>query len=358
MEVEEEPLFSWHANLITVNHRKTVVLVNDKNRYSIVLYGLKARNFQRFDEHILEAIKETFREECIKDRVVEEFINYSKGITFTKTKNRSMVAKMNKACDDVHFYARLLDNSSIYQPQVSKKCNRYLVGDRNGSYMYPNKEMYQDLETFSGEAIFGCKAAIIKITLELEKQEVWRRLVVPVNISFPKLHEVIQYAFGWKNYHLHQFFIYDENIYHELFVNHPAYHKDNKKPIINLVSSEEDLAYQDEYGVDMKLVKGIKLSEYIPARIKYIYDYGDNWEHYIEIEKIIEDYDRNYPVCLEGEGNTHPEDVGGESGYEQFLEALADENHPEHDFMLKWGEGQGYKDFDIEEVNKVIKRRY
>jgi len=214
------------------------------------------------------------------------------------------------------------------------------------------------LNCFSGGAIFGCKAAVVKITLDLEKHKVWRRLVVPVNISFPKLHEVIQYAFGWKDYHLHQFYIYDEKVSHELSVNHSAYHKENIKPIINLVSSEEDLVYQDEYDVDMKLEKGIRLSEYIPAPIKYIYDYGDHWEHYIVIEKIIEDYDRNYPVCLEGEGNTPPEDVGGEGGYERFLEALTDKNHPEHDFMLEWGAGQGYKDFDIEEVNKVIKRRY
>jgi len=28
---DEKPLFCWHANLITINHRKTVVLLNDSN---------------------------------------------------------------------------------------------------------------------------------------------------------------------------------------------------------------------------------------------------------------------------------------------------------------------------------------
>lgn len=45
--LEEEPLFSWHANLMMLSHRKTVVLVNDKNRYVVVLHGLKAKDFKK-----------------------------------------------------------------------------------------------------------------------------------------------------------------------------------------------------------------------------------------------------------------------------------------------------------------------
>jgi hypothetical protein len=41
-------------------------------------------------------------------------------------------------------------------------------------------------------------------------------------------------------------------------------------------------------------------------------------------------------VCLDGQGACPPEDVGGIGGYEQFLEALADPLHEEHDDMLVW----------------------
>ena len=47
---EGNSLFSWHANIIMVNRRKTVVLVNDHNRYAVVLYGLKVKDFKRFTE--------------------------------------------------------------------------------------------------------------------------------------------------------------------------------------------------------------------------------------------------------------------------------------------------------------------
>jgi len=47
---EENSLFSWHTNIIVVNRKKVVVLVNDHNRYAVVLYGLKAKDFKRFNE--------------------------------------------------------------------------------------------------------------------------------------------------------------------------------------------------------------------------------------------------------------------------------------------------------------------
>lgn len=47
--------------------------------------------------------------------------------------------------------------------------------------------------------------------------------------------------------------------------------------------------------------------------------------------------------------------VGGELGYQEFLKIISDSNHPEHNFMLEWEQAQGYKEFDLEEVNKALK---
>jgi hypothetical protein len=82
---------------------------------------------------------------------------------------------------------------------------------------------------------------------------------------------------------------------------------------------------------------------------------GDDWTHVLELEKELNDYDKNYPICIDGEGNCPPEDVGGEGGYEEFLEAIEDPEHPEHEDMLEWGEEQGYYDFSVEEANRRLK---
>ncbi|MHB1407316.1 MAG: IS1096 element passenger TnpR family protein [Desulfitobacteriaceae bacterium] len=64
---------------------------------------------------------------------------------------------------------------------------------------------------------------------------------------------------------------------------------------------------------------------------------------------------RNYPECLEGLGNTPPEDVGGEDGYDEFLQAISDPHHPEYQDMLSWGRMQRYENFNLEFVNRRLK---
>ncbi|AEM78237.1 plasmid pRiA4b ORF-3 family protein [Thermoanaerobacter wiegelii] len=357
---EENLLFCWHANLITLNRRKTIVLVNDKNRYVVVLYGLKAKDFKRLDEAILNAIRLTLLDECIDEEIVEEYVRQSGEILYGKTKNSSYVGKMNAACNVAYLYEDLLLDNTVYQTFVSKVASRYWVGKQEEGYISPSKEMFKDLEAFAGRPIFKCKAVELKVTLEMENHNIWRRLVVPINSTFTQLHMVLQAAFGWLDYHLHEFFIYGDELQDVSLINHSSYIKARYKPIVNLVSNEEAFDYPNDTGIEMRFEKGIKLSEYIPKykRLLYVYDFGDNWKHYIEVEKVIDDYDKNYAICIDGEGNAPPEDVGGEFGYDKFLEIIPDKNNPEYEGTLVWGEYQGYKDFNISEVNKNIKFVY
>ena len=135
--LEADPLFSWHANLMIVNRRKAVVLVNDKNRYVIVLYGLKAKDFKNLDQLILQGIRETFLEEGIKKEIIDEFVS-SQELIYTKTKDRTSVARMNKSCETLRYYDELLEGASLFQTEISKAASRYLVGDGPHEYIYPN----------------------------------------------------------------------------------------------------------------------------------------------------------------------------------------------------------------------------
>ena len=74
--------------------------VNDKNRYVIVLYGLKAKDFPRLGSLFINALREVYSE-CIKDEIAEKYISCAGDIIYTKTKDRSLVAKMRAACDVV-----------------------------------------------------------------------------------------------------------------------------------------------------------------------------------------------------------------------------------------------------------------
>ena len=84
-------------------------------------------------------------------------------------------------------------------------------------------------------------------------------------------------------------------------------------------------------------------------------DFIDNWQHKIELEKIIDDYEFGYPTILEGEGACPPEDVGGVPGYEEFLRVWNDQEDAEHEEMRQWGENQYYRPFDIAFRNNLLK---
>jgi len=89
--------------------------------------------------------------------------------------------------------------------------------------------------------------------------------------------------------------------------------------------------------------------------IDYLYDFGDSWEPSIKLEKILAPMDMKLPVCVGGANATPPDDCGGVPGYEEFVEAMADPNHPEHADTKAWiGRDWDPAAFDIEHVNSWL----
>jgi hypothetical protein len=91
------------------------------------------------------------------------------------------------------------------------------------------------------------------------------------------------------------------------------------------------------------------------TRVVYTYDLGDDWEHEVVLEDLIDEYNQPFPVCLDGEGDRPPEDVGGEPGYEDYLDIMVNPDHPEHNSMKQWVSRQWDIDFDLERVNHRLR---
>lgn len=151
VEAEEtDPLLSWHANAMKIDRHKFLVLVNDKNRYGIVLYGLKAKDKKNLVQLLRKAIHEVFRSEAIDEEVITEYLSLLSHLTFAKTKNRTLVARLNKQCENVLFGEDYLDIDSIVQVAMSKLISSLLAGDGKGGYFHPNEAMYRDLLELKG----------------------------------------------------------------------------------------------------------------------------------------------------------------------------------------------------------------
>jgi hypothetical protein len=160
----------------------------------------------------------------------------------------------------------------------------------------------------------------LRITLLDSHRPIWRRIQVK-GCTLDKLHEHIQTAMGWTNSHLHHFKI-GEQLYGD-----PDLMQENF----------EDMEYEDSTTT--------KLSAILPRDGKrfcfeYEYDFGDGWRHEVLFEGWLRaERGKRYPVCIEGERACPPEDVGGVTGYEEFLEAITDPEHEDHDGLLEWAGG-------------------
>ena len=153
--------------------------------------------------------------------------------------------------------------------------------------------------------------ARLKVTLSDVEPEVLRRFDVPLKIRLDRLHEVIQAAMGWTDSHLYEF----------------------RAGGVGWGVPDPDGFYEGP----------------LPASktIHYIYDFGDNWQHVIKVEKIADATPGvEYPRLVRAIGACPREDVGGFPGYADFLEAMADPGHEAHADMMRW---QGGK-FDPEDA--------
>jgi hypothetical protein len=155
---------------------------------------------------------------------------------------------------------------------------------------------------------------------------------MPEDCSFWDLHVAIQDAMGWLDCHLHLF---------------------------RLVGSEAAMGIPSEDGddsIDTRPGWEFRVRDFLSSwspLATYEYDFGDSWIHEVRFEDIeAAEKGVAYPRCVAGARGCPPEDVGGVHGYEEFLRALADRSHPEHEVYRKWSGGS----FDPEDFDPAAVR--
>lgn len=174
-----------------------------------------------------------------------------------------------------------------------------------------------------------------KIVLEDINPVIWRRIQVPENYTFWDLHVAIQDAMGWFDCHLNQF----ETIsVRPREIQHIGI-SDSDYPEIELFSECEE-----------KISDWFLLNE--RKTMRYNYDFGDNWDHKITLEKILTKEEKTkYPICMAGARACPPEDCGGTGGYDNILEIINNPQHKEHKEIMEWLEGKyNPEEFDSKEV--------
>ena len=172
----------------------------------------------------------------------------------------------------------------------------------------------------------------LKVTLAGPTPKIWRRLTTPADMTLGGLHWALQCAFCWTNSHLHQFHDPQGTYY-----SHPRF---------GLESARDESA--------------VRLNELLLKPkdwLVYEYDFGDSWEHVVQLEKLLpSEPGKPIAVCTGGKRAAPPEDCGGVWGYAELLEVIRDPGHEEHEDRLDWLGGEfDPEHIDIDAINKQLR---
>ncbi|WP_162944108.1 MULTISPECIES: plasmid pRiA4b ORF-3 family protein [unclassified Rhizobium] len=179
-------------------------------------------------------------------------------------------------------------------------------------------------------------AVQVQVSLNEIEPKVWRRLVLPSHWNLEQLHLAIQAAFNWWNYHLHEF------------------------SIGGLRYGDVELLTEDAFDDDPRVFdfREVRLRDFEQgATFSYLYDFGDSWQHNVVVEEFFAfDTPPKFGSSIDGARARPPEDVGGVSGYERFLEIMADDEDPEHIDTKRWCGGHFDPEwFDLAVVDKDVR---
>jgi hypothetical protein len=201
------------------------------------------------------------------------------------------------------------------------------------------KTLQRLIDLAAEDDLRGTNTEVYRLLIELDEvePEVWRRIEIQ-DCDLETLHDAIQLTMGWDNAHLYQFSTGEHDysppapefaMVHDCLPNDPA----------------------ETY-----------LSDLVPIGTKnftfmYCYDFGDDWQHFISVERISPPEDEaTYPTCLAGDRACPPEDCGGAFRYVEFLEAIADPDAEWHEEAVEWFGEFDPEHFDIEETTRLLAR--
>lgn len=343
---EIDPVFCWTANWTnTFNRRKEdmVVMVNNATCFTVLIFGVKWNQFKNITEKMTAAIRNTLLAMNVNPKVVDDYLRRAGKITFAANRGRKLTALVTRKGLDAAFIVGNAVNDSLGKLKFNDTLGHVVSQSPvncSGHYdaqFNPAEKMKKALAALTGMPVYQYRAFELLVTLDLDVYQATRRLIVPADLGFTGLHKVLQSVYCWKNHHLYDFAVLDEK---------------TGQSVTRLVMNEADLP-QEGGSV---LITGHKLSDYLPEHrhLLYTYDFGDNWEHEIELVRVIEDYDKESPYLAEASGQAPPEDVGGVDGFVNFRKIMLDPTNPDYAETKEWAGYWSPKLYEWESRPRVV----
>lgn len=157
----------------------------------------------------------------------------------------------------------------------------------------------------------------LKVVLQDVRPAIWRCFDTESTVTLDTLHDIIQGAMGWELAHLY--------------------------------------AFHNALGQEIR--SGETLTELVHPgdSLLYVYDFGDDWQHLVTVEKQMVKPSGHYPRVVAGKNACPPEDCGGPWGYADLVKTLAGQRSTRRRELIDWLGGPfDPKRFDLDEANQRL----
>lgn len=173
-----------------------------------------------------------------------------------------------------------------------------------------------------------------KVTLKGIRPPIWRRFLIDNQMTFVELHDIIQIVMGWQNSHLYRF--------------------DTGDAYVEIQDDSFDFFPSSVETYDAQETQVGELITEEKQKCVYTYDFGDDWDHQLVLEKILPiDEKITVPTCQKGKLACPPEDCGGIYMYNEIQAALKGEGELDEG-MEEWLGEFDPEEFDLAFVNGVL----
>ena len=387
---------TWFARFVKIERRRYLVLLQTSTGLAFHVAGIKDKDLvspiQLFDHWIRQGLLACGLTEAAVDAWIQqqgEFVFFNGG-------SRSLVAKINQAVRENGFH-----EMDLARPVKSELALNSLYHCLYRGYHHPDDHFIHVLDDFCKVFIPGQSVQLVKnpgkygqlshvsftegtaalplpgveVIVELcrfgsmfdypigtqaeaKKIPVVRRVLhVPVDSNLFQLNQAIQASLGLLAYHHYRFL--------------PATGADAKRPISEIFCWDAPPDYPFDFGDDGLGDAGQSKQKPVPQMsdlsitvreiqaktdfMFYQYDFGDDWVYTIQLGKSVQ-----LPgyVCelADGEGDPPPVDVGGLSGLQEFLKALAKPHSGAAAEMLAWAKVVLWSPFDLTMLQERLER--
>ena len=143
----DNDMFAWHAHLVKRSRKNLLVLMHDLSRFTLIFYGVKKSDLKELDHMISVAMANSMTDAGFTPEEISAYLDHQpEALSFGKTKNRRLVARLNKA---VEMTDHVLSTEGYYEDVIEQRHaslfnNQLLVCEDNYKVCYYPEDKFRE----------------------------------------------------------------------------------------------------------------------------------------------------------------------------------------------------------------------